>query len=198
MVYLLEPKPYTWIRSPGLPSELLDKQVHGVTLAHEDVPAETTVKGRVALPDICHANDGLLFVSERARAALEELVPGRVAFFPLNLKASENLLVGRGFFLFDVLPRAQLIDWDLSLTAPRIVRPADGRESRALKAGIADPSVKFKAVRPETPPIWREADLDRPTVNFFASKKHVFLRDETWEALNARFSGQLVARKLGY
>lgn len=196
MVYLLEPKPYTWIRSPGLSSDLLDKQVHGIALEQRDIPTETVVKGRVALPDICHANDGLLFVSERGRAALEELVPGCVAFFLLNLKASEKMLVGRGFFLFDVLPRAQLIDWDLSPSAPRIVRAPDGRESRTLRGPVTESSVKFKAVVPDTPSIWREADVDRPTVNFFTSKKHVFLRDQIWDALNARFPGQLVARKL--
>jgi hypothetical protein len=61
---------------------------------------------------------------------------------------------------------------------------------------ITDPSVRFKSVTPDTPPIWREADLDRPAVHFFANKIDIFLRDEVWDALNARFPKQLVARKL--
>jgi hypothetical protein len=174
MVYLLEPKPYKWIRSPGLPSELVRKQVHGLALEQNDVPTETVVKGRLALPDICHANDGCLIVSDRGRAALEELAPDCVAFFPLNLKAPENILAARRFFLFDVLPRAQLIDWDRSLTGPRLVRASDGRESRSIRGLMTDPSTKLKAETLETPPIWREADLDRPNVLFFANKKDIF------------------------
>jgi uncharacterized protein DUF1629 len=196
MVYLLEPKPYKWIRSPGVPSELVRKQVHGIALEQSDVPTETVVKGRLGLLDICHANDGCLIVSDRGRAALEELVPGRVAFFPLNMKAPENMLAARRFFLFDVLPRAQLIDWDRSPTGPRIVCAPDDRESRSLKGRIIDSSIKFNAVTPETPQIWREADVDRPAIHFFANKMDIFVRDEVWEALNARFLGQLVARKL--
>ncbi|WP_291716136.1 DUF1629 domain-containing protein [Bradyrhizobium sp.] len=187
MVYLLEPKHYNWIQGPGIPSELLRKQVNGIALEQSDVPAETVVRGRVALPDTGHANDGCLFVSDHGRTALEELAPGCVAFFPLNIKAPEKMLAGRGFFLFDVLPRAQLIDWDRSPTAPRIVRAADGRESRALNAQITDPSIKLKRLTPDTPLIWREADVDRPAVHFFRNKQDIFARDELWEALNARF-----------
>ena len=72
----------------------------------------------------------------------------------------------------------------------------NGGESRALKAGICDPSVRFIPVTPDTPPIWREADVDRPTVHFFHHKMDILMRDEVWEALNARFPKQLVARKL--
>ena len=100
------------------------------------------------------------------------------------------------YFFFDVLPRAQLIDWDQSATAVRIVRAPDGRESRALTERVIGPSVRFKAVTPEIPPIWREADVDRPTVHFFPNKIDIFLRDELWDALNERFPKQLVARKL--
>ena len=127
---------------------------------------------------------------------MEELVPGCVAFFPLNMKAPKHMLTADAYFFYDVLPRAQLIDWDLTPSGPRIVRAPDGRESRSIRGRLTAPSTKFKPVMPETPPIWREADLDRPTVHFFANKENVFLRDELWDALNAKFPGQLVARKL--
>ncbi|UGY16548.1 imm11 family protein [Bradyrhizobium septentrionale] len=195
MVYLLEPVPRRWMRTAGVLGDLLRKQIDGIALQPGDVPAEKKLEGRFELPDFGSAGDGFRFVSDRGRAALEELTPGCVAFFPISLKVPTRMRSAEAYFFFDVLPRAQLIDWDSSPTGPRLVRAADGRESRALGSMITDPSVKFKAERPETPPIWREADLDRPTVNFFVSKKHVFLRDETWEALNARFPGQLVARK---
>lgn len=196
MAYLLEPKRYKWDRYPSFSSVLMDKQVQGIPLQQSDIPAETVLKARFALPDICRPGDGFLFVSDRGRAALEELVPSCITFFPLNLKAPAHMLTAKGYFFIDVLPRAQLIDWDLSPTVPRVVRAPDGRESRAIKGVITDPSIRFKAVTPETPLIWREADLDRPTVHFFRSKLDVFLRDELWEALNARLPDQLVARKL--
>src|SRR5262249_51194641 len=142
-----------------------------------------------------NAGDAFRFVSDRGRAAIEELTPGCVAFFPLNLKIPERIRAAEAYFFFDVLPRAQLIDWDRNPTAQRIVRAPDGRESRALNVRITDPLLKFGAVTPETPPIWREADVDRPTVHFFRSKKDIFLRDEIWESLNAKFPKQLVARK---
>jgi len=197
MVYLLEPKQYKWIRAAGAHEELLRKQIDGVPLQQSDIPVETALKGRIELPDICSAGDAFRLVSDRAKAAFEELVPGCIAFFPLNLKAPDYMLTGRMFFFIDVLPRAQLIDWDLSPTDSRNIRTSDGRESRFLRGVMTDPTTKFKTTTADTPPIWREVDVDRPTVHFFANKKHVLLRDEVWEALNARFPGQLVARKLG-
>jgi len=196
MVYLLEPKQYKWIQYPSVSQQLMDKQVKGIPLQQSDLPTQTVLKARFELPDICRPSEGFLFVSDRGRAALEELVPGCVAFFPLNLKAPAHMLTAKAYFLIDVLPRAQCIDLDRSPTVTRIVRAPDGRESRALKGLITDPSIKFKPLAPETPPIWREADLDRPTVQFFSDKGDVFVRDELWGALNAKLPGQLVARKL--
>jgi hypothetical protein len=196
MVYLLEPKLYKWIKFPRVPLELVDKQVKGITLQQGDIPAETVLKAQFELPDICRPSEGFLFVSDRGRAALEELAPGCVAFFPLHLKAPEHMLTAKAYFFIDVLARAQLIEWDLSPTGPRVVRAPDGRESRSIQGRITDSSIKFKAATSETPPIWREADLDRPTVHFFRSKLDVFVRDDLWEALNTRLPMQLVARKL--
>ncbi|MDP3077403.1 imm11 family protein [Bradyrhizobium sp.] len=197
MVYLLEPKEYKWVLYPSVPHALIDKRVQGIPLQQSDLPAETELKARFALPDICEPGSGFLFVSDRFRAALEELVPGCVAFLPLNLKAPPHMLTDKGYFFVDVLPRAQLIDWDRSPTGPRIVRAPDGRESRSLQGRrMTDPSVKFRPLTAETPPIWREADLDRPTVQYFPDKIDVFMRDELWEKLNVRFPKQLVATKL--
>jgi len=196
MIYLLKPKQYKWIQYPRVPPELVDKQVKGIALQQSDMPAETVLKARFELPDICRPSEGFLFVSDRGREALEELSPGCVAFFPLNLKAPAHMLTAKSYFFIDVLPRAQCIDLDRSPTVPRIMRAPDGRESRALKGLITDPSIKFKPLASETPPIWREADLDRPAVHFFSDKRDVFLRDELWEALNAKLPDQLVATKL--
>ena len=196
MVYLLEPTRREWIRSAGVLGELLQKQVDGVPLQETDIPAEKALDGRFELPDLGRAGDGFLFVSNRGRAALEELAPGCVAFFPLKLKVPARMRPAEAYFFPDVLPRAQLIDWDRSPTGPRLVRASDGRESRSIKGLMTDPSTKFKPETRDTPPIWREADVDRPDLHFFANKKHIFLRDKVWEALNARFPGQLMARKL--
>ena len=196
MVYLLEPKKYTWGKVPYISHELIDKQVKGIPLQQSDIPTESKLKGRFALPDIGSPTEGFLIVSDRGRAALEDLAPGCVAFFPLNIRAPEHMLTAKAYYFIDVLPRAQCIDLDRSPTVKRIVRAPDGRESRALTGLITDPSIKFKPLAPETPPIWREADVDRPTVHFFSNKEDNFMRDELWEALNAKLPGQLVARKL--
>jgi hypothetical protein len=173
------------------------KQVQGIPLELSDMPAEKVLDGSFELPEICRAGDGFMFVSDRGRAALEDAAPGCIAFFPLKIKVPTRMRPAAAYFFPDVLLRAQLIDWDRSPTVPRIVRAPDGRESRALQVTLTDPLVKLKAVSADTQPIWREADLDLPHVQFFESKKNVFLRDDVWEALNAKLPGQLVPRKLG-
>ena len=197
MVYLLELTRREWVQSAGLLGELLKKQVKGIALQQSDIPLEKALDGRFELPDICQAGDGFMFVSDRGRAALEDVATGCFAFFPFKLEVQARMRPAAAYFFPDVLPRAQLIDWDRSPTVPRIVRAPDGRESRALKVTLTDPLVKFKAVSADTPPIWREADLDLPHAQFFESKKNVFLRDDVWEALNAKLPGQLLPRKLG-
>jgi len=196
MVYLLEPTPRRWTRTAGVLGDLLRKQVDGVPLQQSDIPPEKPLDGRFELPDIGSPSYGFHFVSDRGRAVLEEVVPGCVAFFPMHLKVPSRMRPANAYFFFDVLPRAQLIDWDLSPTSRRIVPGPGGRESRALSGQITDPSIKFKAVTSDTPPIWRDADVDRPTIHFFANKEVIFMRDDVWDALNARLPGQLVARKL--
>jgi hypothetical protein len=52
--------------------------------------------------------------SSVGRAALEELAPGCVAFLPLQLKVPARMRTADAYFFPDVLPRAQLIDWDRS------------------------------------------------------------------------------------
>src|SRR5262249_19152407 len=101
------------------------------------------------------------------------------------------------YFFIEVIARAQSIDWDRSKTRRRIVRAPDGRESRGLGQLLFEPSTKFKAMTPDIPPIWREIDVDHPTFHFFHSKEDIFMRNEIWEALDARFPDQLVPRKLG-
>jgi hypothetical protein len=196
MVYLMEAKKYTWGKVPLGSQELVKKQVQGIPLQQSDIPAESVLRGRFALPDICKPTEGFVFVSDRGRTAFEELAPGCLAFFRLNMNAPKHMLTADAYFFYDVLPRAQLINWDLTPSGPRIVRAPDGRESRSIRGRLTDPSTKFKPVTPQTPLIWREADFDRPTVHFFANKEDVFVRDELWEALNARFPGQLIATKL--
>jgi hypothetical protein len=196
MVYLFEPTPRRWKRGAGVLGDLLTKQVEGTPLQQSDLPSETALDSHFKLSDINSAGDAFRFVSDRGRAALEELAPGCVAFFPLNLKIPDRIRAAEAYFFFDGLPRAQLIDWDRCATAVRIVPSPDGRESRALVARITDPSIKFKPVTPDTPPIWREADAGNQAVHFFKNKQDIFLRDDLWEALNAQFPGQLVARKL--
>jgi hypothetical protein len=193
MVYLLEAVERDWNPGAGVLGELLTKQVQGVALQQSDIPAEMALGGRFELPDICDpADGGFRFVSGRGRAVLEELVPSCVAFFPLNLKVPSRMRPAKAYFFFEVLSRAQLIDWEKSPT--RVVRASDGRETRTLKGRLTD--LKFKAATPETPPIWREGDVDRPAVQFFYNKVDVFVRDDVWDLLNVRLPNQLVATKL--
>jgi hypothetical protein len=196
MVYLLDTTKREWGRVPAPSHELVAKQVQGVPLQQSDVPAQERVRGAFDLPDICRPTHGYLFVSDRGRAALEELTPNCVAFFPFKLDAPENMHPAKAYFFIDVLTRAQCIDWDRSETQRRVVLGPDGQESRAVGARLLSPSTKFKAVTPDMPKIWREADVNRPTIHFFCNKEEIFMRDELWEALNARFPGQLFPRKL--
>jgi hypothetical protein len=167
MVYVLDTPLYEWDRVPRVSHELVEKQIQGLPLQSSDIPAEPQLAGPFDVPDICIPTDGFLFVSDRGRAALEELAPGCVAFFPIDLKAPERMRPAKAYFFIEVLPRAQCIDWDRSETVRRIVRAPDGRESRAIRGSIWNRSTKVKAVSPDMPKIWREVDVDRPAVHFF-------------------------------
>jgi hypothetical protein len=147
VVYLLEPTRREWVQSAGLLGGLLKKQVKGIALQQSDIPPEKAMDGRFELPDICQAGDGFMFVSDRGRAALEDVAPSCIAFFPLKIKVPARMRPAAAYFFPDVLLRAQLIDWDRSPTAPRIVRAPDGRESRALKATLTDPLIKSRQCR---------------------------------------------------
>ena len=138
------------------------------------------------------------FVEKPSRSALRSVRATRcVQFFTLNIKAPDRMRPAKAYFYLDVTGRAQSIDWDRSETGPRVVRAPDGGESRAVGGPVVGPWVKFKPVTAEIPKIWREADVDRPDVHFFHNKRDEFMRDDLWEELNARFPGQLVAKKLG-
>lgn len=131
MIYLLEPVWRNWIRAAGVVGELLPKQVQGIPLQQSDIPAEKVLQGRFELPDFCKAAYGFRFVSDRGRAALEELAPGCVAFFPLNLKVPPRMRPAKAYFFFDVLPRAQLIDWDQARRhGASCLRPMVGKAAR--------------------------------------------------------------------
>jgi hypothetical protein len=128
MIHLLETTKYPWDQAPYVSRELSDKQTQGIALQQNDIPAESLLAGAFELPDICRPTGSFLFVSDRGRAALEELAPDCVAFFPLNLKVPEKMRPAKAYFFFDVLSRAQCIDWDRSPTGPRVVRtPVDGK-----------------------------------------------------------------------
>ena len=195
MVYAMLTSPYEWERVPVFPHELVEKQIRGVPLQQSDIPWEPRLAGPFKVPDLCIPTEGFIFASDGGRKALEELAPGCVAYFPLNLQVPESMHPAKAYWFVEVTARAQHIDWDRSETVQRVVRAPDGRESRALSGGIWGKSIKFKAASPDLPPLWREADLDRPTVHYFLNKGVIFMRDEVWEALNARFPGQLRARK---
>lgn len=196
MVYLFEPIPRPWKRAAGYLGYLVDKQVEGIPLQPSDIPPVKGIDRYFELSDFNSATHGFRFVSDRGRAALDELAPGCVAFFPLRLETPDSISADDAYFFFDVLPRAQLIDWDQSPTIRRIVHAPEGRENRKLADNaILNLTVKFNPTTGDTPPIWREADVHRSNVHFFSNKKHIFLRDDVWERLNARFPEQLVARK---
>jgi len=148
------------------------------------------------MPDICSPTNGFICVSDQGRAALEELAPGCIAYFPLNMRAPESMQPANAYWFIEVISRAQVIDWDRTETVPRVVRAPDGRESRTISGGVFGKSVKFKGATPDLPPLWREIDVNRPTVQFFVAKNTIFLWDDLWEELDARFPGQLNPRKL--
>ena len=60
MLYVLEPKKCTWGKVPLAPRELVDKQVRGIPLQQSDIPPESVLKGRFALPDICRPTSGFV------------------------------------------------------------------------------------------------------------------------------------------
>jgi len=150
------------------------------------------------MPDVGVPTEGFFFASDRGRAGIEELAPGCCAFFPVNLQAPESMQLEKRYWFVEVTARAQSIDWDRSETKQRALPAPDGRACRILNHSVffPKPSVKFKAMTVDIPPMWREVDLDRSTVKYLYNKDQILMRDELWAALNARFPGQLTAKKI--
>jgi hypothetical protein len=196
MVYVLDMLPLEWDQIAVPSQNLMQKLVDGVPLHQNDIPVGPQLIGRFKVPDISIPTRYFIFVSNHGREILEELAPGCIAYFPMDLRVPASMQPAKAYWFIEVVSRAQLIDWDRSDTALRIVRAPDGRESRALAGrGIRGP-VKFKAITPDLPPLWREIDVDRPNVHYFHSKWSIFMRDEFWHELDARFPGQLSAQKI--
>ncbi|MCC8431897.1 hypothetical protein LJ725_23225 [Reyranella aquatilis] len=196
MVYVLDMSPLEWDRITVPPDSAWQKLVDGVPLQQNDIPVEPRFIGRFKVPDISIPTQYFIFVSSHGREILDELAPGCLAYFPMELRVPASMQPAKNYWFVEVLSRAQLIDWDRSETVPRLVRAPDGRESRALAGRGIWGAVKFKAITPDLPPLWREIDVDRPNVNYFQSKWSIFMRDEFWRELDGRFPGQLSARKI--
>jgi hypothetical protein len=145
----MQTSPYEWDRVPVFPHELVEKQVQGVPLQQSDIPQEPRLAGPFKVPDLCIPTIGFVFASDRGRAALEELAPGCVAYFSLNLQVPESMQPAKAYWFIEVTARAQHIDWDRSETTPRIVRAPGRRESRCLNKRLWDPATKFKMVTPD-------------------------------------------------
>ena len=129
MVYLLYPASldYKWRRIDTVPLETAEKKRLGLPIDQSDMPAETRLDSKFELPDICAPTQGFMFSSDRGRAALEELAPGCVQFFTLNVKAPDRMRPAKAYFYLDVTGRAQSIDWDRSETGPCAGRQREPR-----------------------------------------------------------------------
>lgn len=196
MVYVLDMSPLEWDRIAVPSHKLWQKIVDGVPLQQGDIPVEPQLIGSFKMPDINIPTQCFIFASEHGRQVLIELAPSCIAYFPMDIRVPTSMQPAKNYWFVEVISRAQLIDWDRSDTALRSVRAPDGRESRVLAGrGIRGP-VKFKAITPDLPPVWREIDVDRPYVNYFQSKWPIFMRDEFWHELDARFPGQLAAQEI--
>jgi hypothetical protein len=198
MVHVLRfsPHEYQWDRVPHS-REAYAKQGKGIPLQQSDIPVEARLAGPFKMPDVGVPTEGFFFASDRGRAGIEELAPGCCAFFAVKLQAPESMQLEKRYWFVEVTARAQSIDWDRSETKQRTLPAPDGRPCRVLeRGGVFGTSAKFKAMTPDIPPLWREADLDRPSIKYFHPKLDILMRDEFWEALNARFPGQLTAYKI--
>src|SRR5262249_40357592 len=113
-------------------------------------------------------------------------------FSPVKLQAPTRMQLEKRYWFVEVTARAQSIDWDRSETKQHAFSAPDGRAWRTLNETIFSPkpSVKFKAMTADIPPIWREAELDRDDAKYFFPRRDILMRDELWAALNARFPGQ--------
>jgi hypothetical protein len=187
---------YEWDQVPPA-REAWTKQIKGIPLQLGDIPLEPQLAGPFKMPDVGKPSEAFFFASDRGRAGLEELAPGCFAFFPVSLQAPESMQLEKRYWFVEVTARAQSIDWDRSETKKLAFPAPDGRAIRVLaRGGVFGKCAKFKAVTPDTPPLWREADLDLSDLKYSLSKLEILMRDEFWEALNTKFPRQLTARKI--
>src|SRR4051794_28306674 len=98
MVYLFEPQQRKWIQAARVSPELQRKQVHGIALQQSDIPAETVIKGRFELPDICSAADGFRFVSDRGRGCAGGTGAGLRRILPAEPEGAGTHALSQGLF----------------------------------------------------------------------------------------------------
>ncbi len=68
------------------------------------------------LPDMFHANRGIIVFSERARSFMEEQAPGQVEFIPVAIHATtpkieRRLQLANAYYFSNVLGRARRFQW---------------------------------------------------------------------------------------
>jgi hypothetical protein len=156
----------------------------------------TVVDASAEQPDIFHTSRDLIVFSERARAVIEEWVPGEVEFIPVSFNAAPKiagrLQLASAYYFINVLGRAQRLLW-LEMPTDSFPPQEDGIERFTMEHNFRQWKVRERGL--SEPLIWHESHW-RTGNREYRGHTHILVEDVLWQELDANFPDQLKALRV--
>jgi len=70
------------------------------------------------MPDFLYYRDSEIIISSRAREALDELAPDTIEYIDIKMNIAASMSPAAAYYYVNVLPAAQIIDWQKSNFPP--------------------------------------------------------------------------------
>jgi hypothetical protein len=162
----------------------------------DQFPKKLMTSSRFVMPDIFHTTRSKIIVSSRAREVMEPIMTDEIGYIVVRVEAHPDcqydMELADDYYFINVLGRAQRIDW--TKTPARLIgKTQDGRDRMLSENDRTNWWLRDR--KADDPIIWLESVFDTEKATFRGGG--VFIEDEAWLALNARFPGQLNALMVG-
>jgi hypothetical protein len=161
-------------------------------------PKTLTFDGaKAVLPDVFHTSRDIIVFSERAREVMEQWAPGQVEFIPVGCRAepkiAARLKFASAYYFTNVLGRAQRLQW-LEMPTRKFPTLEDGTEQYSMLPDFSHWQLRERAAN--EPLVWHDSAW-LVEGRRYDGHSHVFVEDELWRKLDAKFPDQLNALRVG-
>jgi hypothetical protein len=170
----------------GMFTEADKFRTKGLVVPRDLVVQDISVNAEFPMPEICEIRHNMFVVSNYWRMVAERHASNQIEYIPIKIAVPSRMNPAEEYFFINVLPRAQLIDWQATATRIRPNPAEDGREV-LLSWG----KLKFKPLEELGPAIWQETDVELPDRIYLTLKADIYLTKKFWEDLNKNFPNQM-------